>query len=379
MFAVTGSVLRRTHPSPRFRFSMREFSVKTSFVKIEPKQDPHFGTPCSRSSHGLSLINNGTRIVLYGGEHIARTPLDGTDTLWAADLNLSTETWEWRCINTESMPPKRVAHAQAAARDNCIYVFGGRAGVEMKEEAMNDLWKLDASGKKGSEVWTKVEPNDSSDPPPEVRSFHKMVCVGDSLFVFGGCGVHSRLADLHRFDLTNNSWHTLDASALLRGRGGANLIPLNSASVLAVVAGFAGEETADGHTYDIEKEIWEDSLMGDALAELRPRSVCCSASFPSTGVSVVFGGEVDPSERGHEGAGGFQNDIVYLDEKTGQHLHTDAAPSDAKNWPQTRGWADSASVDNGDGTGHMYVFGGLTGDDSNPQRLSDLWRLDIEK
>jgi len=347
--------------------------IKANFVKLGPSPDPEFGKPCARSSHGVSVINKGTRIIVFGGEHVARTPLGEKEALWAADLDTDANTWQWRCIRPDNFPPRRVAHAQATYEDKFVYIFGGRVGVDFKEAAMNDLWKLDASGEKGTEVWTKVE---TKGPTPEVRSFHKMICIGESLFLFGGCGAEARLADLHRFDLSTNTWHPL-GNSLLRGRGGSNVLPLASGSVLAVVAGFAGEETNDGHKFDVDKGAWEDTLMDEELVGLFPRSVCCSCSMPSVGVSILFGGEIDPSDRGHEGAGGFENDIVYLDEKSGKHLGTKPAPSGE--WPETRGWADAGVFDNGDGTGFMFVFGGLSGDDANPRRLDDLWRLSLTK
>jgi hypothetical protein len=108
--------------------------------------------------------------------------------------------------------------------------------------------------------------------------------------------------------------------------------------------------------------------------------VCISASYPSLGVSVIFGGEVDPSAKGHEGAGGFENDIVLLDEKTAKYLSTTAALAEGEVWPETRGWSDGASVDDVAGiAGKLYIYGGLSGDDAKPIRLSDLWCLNIQK
>jgi hypothetical protein len=244
------------------------------------------------------------------------------------------------------------------------------------------MWKFDASGPPGTETWTLVEPTSvESDPPPEPRSFHKMVCVGTDLYVFGGCGIQGRLADLHKFDILTNTWHNLGTS-MLRGRGGANLLTLASGERLAVVAGFAGEETSDGQLFDVSKSAWRDNLMQEELQGLRPRSVCVSGSFPSAGYAVIFGGEIDPSHKGHEGAGDFENDVVILDEATGKYLET--VPGTRTStihapWPVTRGWSDAASWDSGDGVGHFFVFGGLTGDDANPVRLDDLWRLDVSK
>ena len=111
---------------------------------------------------------------------------------------------------------------------------------------------------------------------------------------------------------------------------------------------------------------------------MRPRSVCVSGSFPLLGYSVIFGGEVDPSDRGHEGAGGFEQDLVILDE-TNASFVSSFKPDDASAWPPARGWSDAATLEDESGRGKLFVFGGLAGDDENPKRLDDLWMLEIQK
>jgi hypothetical protein len=366
---------------------------KISWKQISPAADPQHGLPCSRSSHGISWIpagcvttsddnNTMSRLIVYGGETVARTPLDSSQACWACDFTTSSsgeiDSGKWRLIKS-SPPPPRVAHAQAFHKSSStVYVFGGRAGITMGEKAMNDLWKLDCSGGPGNETWSQVNSNGGGEPPG-ARSFHKMVCVGDNLYVFGGCGANGRLADMYIFDLTTQTWNNCGASQHLRGRGGANLIPFDSGRYLGVVAGFAGEETNDGHLFHIEQGKWcVDSLTAD-LVELRPRSVCLSGSFPSVGLSIVFGGEVDPSAKGHEGAGSFDASIVLLDEKSGKYIETISATVDCGIWPESRGWSDGTAMDDGNGNGKLFFFGGLSGDDANPKRLEDLWLLEVMK
>ena len=346
------------------------------WTKVSPQADPKHGSPIARSSHGVSIVNNGTRLIVIGGEHIARTPIESSNSCWAADLDPQTKTWKWRLIDaTGNGPADRIAHAQAAVNDKYVYIFGGRAGIKMDEKAMDDLWKLDCSGAPGTETWSQVTV--AGGKSPDARSFHRMIAVGRSLYVFGGCTAAGRAADLHKFDLDTNTWHDLGAS-LLRGRGGPNVLPIASGTKIGVVAGFAGEETADGHLFDVAKGKWSEALLEKELEGMRPRSVCVCASYPSIGNSLIFGGEVDPSDRGHEGAGAFENDIVVLDEKTGSYITT-IKSGGASDWPQTRGWSDAASIDSGDGSGQFFLFGGLSGDDTNPERLDDFWILDIQK
>ena len=251
----------------------------------------------------------------------------------------------------------------------------------MAEQPMNDLWVLDTKPDNVSDwTWTQVPTTSSScaeQTSPCPRSFHRMIAVGTDLFVFGGCGAQGRLNDLWKFSTTTQTWHALGASLHLRGRGGPNLVALDGQRRrIAVVGGFAGEETNDGHCFSLTDNAWERELMR-GLSELRPRSVCCCVAL-TDGV-VIFGGEVDPSAKGHEGAGGFENDIVVLDAATGDWMQTirDATTTTTTGtakWPAPRGWSACDASSNS-----CWIFGGLSGDDTDPVRLGDLWKLKLTR
>lgn len=362
------------------------------FQRIVPNPDVNSTkTPLARSSHGLSIIRDGTFLVLYGGENIARTPItDATQVLWLAKNKTHTnngttevggddDDYEWQWISPTSIgdaaPPSRVAHAQAAVGNN-IYVFGGRNGIEMGENAMNDMWMLqivldDTETKNSATIrWTQII--SQGDNIPEARSFHKMIAVGTNIYMFGGCGSNGRLNDLWKFDTIDNKWTSLGLSHVLRGRGGPIVLSLSDGNKIAIVAGFAGEETNDGHVYNNINNAWEEGGM-KGLADMRPRSVCCFGSLPQVNKCVIFGGEVDPSQKGHEGAGGFEQDVVILDGTSGSILENIKPSEDNdEEWPGNRGWAD-ATV-HGD---TFYMFGGLAGDDASPVRLDDLWQCKV--
>ena len=94
-----------------------------------------------------------------------------------------------------------------------VYIFGGRTGVDMSETAMNDMWKLQLSDGDGTPkaVWTEIK---QVGDIPEARSFHKMITIGTSLYLFGGVGKDGRLNDLWKFDTTNDKWTSLGSSIL---------------------------------------------------------------------------------------------------------------------------------------------------------------------
>ena len=361
--------------------------------------DPHHVTwrarspanaPIARSSHGASVINN--TLYVFGGEHVARTPIDSV----VHALDLTDPNAAFVAIDGgANAPPPRVGHAQASI-ENVFYVFGGRRGVEMNESPLNDLWAFDVE----SREWTDLSGGAGDVPCP--RSFHVATAARGKLYVFGGCGPADagRLADLHEYDVASKTWTKLPGSDAIESRGGAGFSSTTDGSTLVIAGGFAGREMNDIHAYDIASKTWR-AVAGapgappptatklrdadherPAPAPLRPRSVWPVMAFTCYGDHVIgFGGEVDPSERGHDGAGGFANDVVAIEVRTG----------DAKTLPLGRGGL-GAGVGGGDGEeetavpaprgwtaaaewrreGAIVLFGGLSGSDAAPERLGDV-------
>ena len=195
--------------------------------------------PSARSSHKISAI--GGRGYLFGGEAVARQSIDST----VHCLDPTAGTWTRPAAAygggaPAAAPQPRVGHAQAAVSGKLL-VFGGRTGEEMGEAALDDLWQWDPV----SALW---EPLDAAGggAPPSPRSYHAATAIGESLYVFGGCGAEGRLADLHHFDASSRRWEELPPPpADVAGRGGATLEPAPKGDALWLVAGFAGHETND--------------------------------------------------------------------------------------------------------------------------------------
>ena len=79
---------------------------------------------------------------------------------------------------------------------------------------------------------------------------------------------------------------------------------------------------------------------------------------------LLYGGELEPSARGHAGAGNFSDQTVVFRSSAGGLREVRRSQG-----PPARGWADGA-VWRGD---RLVVVGGLTGDDTSPVRLADVW------
>eukprot|EP00966_Prymnesium_polylepis_P068826 1598578-Prymnesium_polylepis.2 len=315
--------------------------------------------PVARSSHCVSAI--GGKAYLFGGEAKARHAIDSV----VHRLDVQERAWTPLAPQQGAVAPTpRVGHAQCTVRDKLI-VFGGRVGVDMGEGNLNDTWAFDvASGE-----WTPIEASDGTPPCP--RSFHRAAAVGDKMYVFGGCGAEGRLADLHEFDFLTRRWSALPrAPSDVTGRGGATFEASTNERALWMCAGFAGYETNDLLQFELDNGAWQR----EPSSWLRPRSVCASWSFahPSGPALMLFGGEVSPSDHGHEGAGGFASDLIAVDATSGEPLLLDVE-GDSGSVPAARGWAAAAALSPTEGV----LVAGLSGDDDAPVRLDDAWLLSV--
>ena len=332
-------------------------SLEFEWKKIESIESSKGSKPIPRSSHDVSIYKN--QLLVFGGENIARVPINST--LHCLDLT----TFEWSILhpkNNASAPGPRVAHCQCVVGDK-LYIFGGREGITMQEKPLNDLHYFDLV----SREWVQVN---GGGLHPSKRSFHKMVTDGTRfIYVFGGCGEEGRLNDLHCFDTLEETWSKLPLCQEVMGRGGACL-GVNEHNIL-VTCGFSGNENNDVYLYNIKNQEWKVVTKSDS--NIRPRSVCATATVK--GNFIIFGGEVDPSQKGHEGAGGFANDLVVLSLDSGSVIpcSTVSATTSTEMAPCARGWTSMAAKPGDENL--VYLFGGLSGDDNSPIRLDDIWQL----
>ncbi|GIL65022.1 hypothetical protein Vafri_18872 [Volvox africanus] len=343
---------------------------------------PQVGTlPVERSSHSITVLGN--RILLFGGEHDPRVPV-GSEL-----YEYSFPDGTWCVVDAKGEPPTpRVAHASAAV-GNKLYIFGGRSGLAMGEGASNDLYVFDPD----TCTWARL--NGQGDIPPK-RSYHTMTAVANKLFVFGGCGEEGRLNDLYEYDTTTNTWRQLAAPSAdaVPGRGGSCLVAAPKQGgregewVLYVIAGFCGRELDDMHAYSVSDNVWcgtncpscsppsTETTEGDGHShcKLSARSVfgaavhsCGQGDCTSKDTVVAFGGEVDPSDKGHDGAGDFCSSLMAFGSRGIRDWRAINAGGDV---PGPRGWFASTTTPDG----RLVIHGGL---DGNNERLGDMFVLDM--
>lgn len=312
---------------------------------ILPQLDQNGTGPGARSSHAVAIV--GHKVYAFGGEFAPRVPVDNKLHVF----NLETLTWSVADVSGDA-PPPRVGVAMAAVGDT-IYVFGGRDG-EHKE--LNELYSFDTKTNK----WALISRGDAG--PPH-RSYHSITADDRNVYVFGGCGVAGRLNDLWAFDVVEKKWVQFPSPGEnCRGRGGPGLAVAQGK--IWVVYGFAGEETDDVHSYDLAKKSW-------AQVETTGEKPTARSVFSSVAIGkhiLVYGGEIDPSDQGHMGAGQFSGEFFVLDTETLAWRRVEDK-ADSGSHPGPRGWCAFAGGQR-DGKEGLLVYGGNS---PSNDRLDDLF------
>lgn len=270
--------------------------------------------------------------------------------LYVFDLN--SLTWSVVDDATGDVPPPRVGVSMAAVKD-IIYVFGGRDNTHKE---LNELYSFDTGTKK----WALLTTGETG---PSHRSYHSSVSDEQRVYIFGGCGVAGRLNDLWAFDAEEQRWVQYPSPGeTCKGRGGPGLAVV--CGKIWVVYGFAGEEADDIHCFDPVTGKWvQVETTGEKPSG---RSV-----FSTVGIGkkiFIVGGEVDPSDLGHLGAGKFSAESFVLDTETLVWKQVDDEVGSSYH-PGARGWCAFESGQWNGETG-VVVYGGNS---PTNDRLDDMF------
>nr|GLL23070.1 nitrile-specifier protein 5 [Ipomoea trifida] len=298
--------------------------------------------PGARSSHAITIV--GLKVYAFGGEFTPRVPVD--NKLYVFDLN--DQTWSV-AEATGDVPPPRVGVTMASIGET-IYVFGGR---DAEHQELNELYSFDTSTNK----WALLS---SGDNGPPNRSYHSMTSDDQHIYVFGGCGVTGRLNDLWAYNVVSKKWKKFPLPGdSCRGRGGPGLTVV--LGKIWVVYGFGGYELDDVHCFNPVEEKWSQVQTNGEKPTAR-------SVFSTTGIGkyiFIYGGEVDPSDLGHLGAGKFAAEVYALDTETLVWKRWEATGDH----PGPRGWCAFASGQR-DGQEGLLVYGGNS---PSNDRLGDIF------
>jgi len=336
---------------------------------------PHLW-PRGRSSHTL-VCSSFKKLLILGGEDTPRHPFD--DLIHQFDF--STSLWS-SLPTTGTKPGPILAHSLSVVDDNSLYLYGGR---NENHNDLDDLFKLDLN----TLMWSRIDDAQGQSPGP--RSYHASASIGSDLFIFGGCCSSGRSNELFKYDTEANCWHKLPSSDLLKPRGGPALAVTNTSGKqgkLYVHGGYNGTELDDLWVFDSHLLSWSCLSTSSAPNSEVPsaRSVHCLVNLKRDGKDYLFmfGGEKQPSSKGHEGAGLYHDDAFLLDLETNEwkkvcsgadnngNNEDNEQGSWSKQAPSARGWIaacslrwDSSSSD----PSAVALFGGFDGN----ARLNDLF------
>lgn len=317
--------------------------MEGKWVKLEQKGS----VPGARSSHAVAAV--GKKAYVFGGEFTPRVPVDNKLHLF----DLDQRVWSSPKV-VGDIPPPRVGVTMAAIGD-IIYVFGGR---DADHKELNELFSFDTR----TNEWFLLS-SDETGPPH--RSYHSMAADDRRIYVFGGCGNAGRLNDLWAYDTIDHEWIQFPSPGeKCRPRGGPGLAV--SAGKVWVVYGFSGAELDDVHAFDLASKEWSvvDTTGGGGGEKPSPRSV-----FSSVGIGkyvFIYGGEIDPSDLGHLGAGRFAGEVYGLDTETCGWIKVSDGGGEN---PGPRGWCAFSAAEI-DGEKGLFVYGGNS---PTNDRLDDIF------
>lgn len=305
----------------------------------------------ARSSHAIAIV--GHKVYAFGGEFAPRVPID--NKLHVFDL----ETLTWSVADASgNIPPPRVGVTMAAVGDT-IYVFGGR---DAEHNELNELYSFDIK----SNNWALIS---SGDVGPPHRSYHSTSADDRHVYVFGGCGVAGRLNDLWAFDVVDNKWVEFPSPGeTCKGRGGPGLAVAQGK--IWVVYGFAGQEMDDVHCFDQASKTW--TQVETTGQKPTARSVFSNVSDGKH--MIVYGGEIDPSDQGHMGAGQFSGEVYVLDTETLVWARLEDKVESGGH-PGPRGWCAFAGARR-NGREGLLVYGGNS---PSNDRLDDIFFLALSQ
>lgn len=304
--------------------------------------------PGARSSHAIAIV--GQKAYVFGGEFTPRVPID--NDLHVFDLQ--DLTWSVAAV-TGDVPPPRIGVAMTAVGDT-IYVFGGR---DATHKELNELYSFDTLRNE----WTLLS---SGDAGPPHRSYHSIAADHRRFYVFGGCGVAGRLNDLWAFDTVDRVWILFPRPGeACKGRGGPGLAVVQGK--IWVVYGFSGVEMDDVHFFDPANEEW--TLVNTKGEKPSPRSVFSTVAIGKH--IFLYGGEVDPSDQGHLGAGKFSGELFSLDTHNLEWKKWAGGHNSSHEHPGPRGWC-AFSAGKLQGKEGLLVYGGNS---PSNDRLDDIFFL----
>lgn len=240
-----------SHVMEVYRMKMANGDVdEIEWVRVETRGDE---APCARRGASVTVLNDGLKLVVFGGESSDRRFLNDA---WILDM--TSYTWKRiECADKQSLPEARADHTSTLWGPETLVVFGGTSETKV----FDDVYALDLVHYKWSAITPRGKP-----PPP--RAGHCGVLLGDGRYwaLVGGGNNARGLTECSVLDLDDMSWvarrdafvappvvgegmtlcalGTRDGYEAIIAFGGYNGQTQNETQVLLVPEDFPNHETA---------------------------------------------------------------------------------------------------------------------------------------
>jgi hypothetical protein len=258
---------------------------------VTPSPVPMLTNDNSNPSPVLPKFSRHTTVAI-GGRVFSFGGYDGVGTYFGlAVLEPNAMTWT-NPATSGAIPPFRTNHA-AAAIGSKMYVYGGNSTHEGHYRIYDDLYVLDSE----TMHWSRPK---VTGPAPGPRVAHKMVAIGNKVYMFGG-GVWSPSTEwtkkfnaLHILDTETMSWSCPEPAPTSLVRSCSFCIPFVHSSFLFIYGGQSildGQEVDDLVSFDTVSLTWKRHTCGSPQPRNPgPRSVASANVFPRSGCVYMFGG-----------------------------------------------------------------------------------------
>jgi hypothetical protein len=243
-----------------YRMKMANGEVdEIEWVRVETRGDE---APCARRGASVTVLNDGLKLVVFGGESFDRRFLNDA---WILDM--TSYTWKRiECSDKQSLPEARADHTSTLWGPETLVVFGGTSETKV----FDDVYALDLVHYKWSAITPRGKP-----PPP--RAGHCGVLLGDGRYwaLVGGGNNARGLTECSVLDLDDMSWvarrdafvappvvgegmtlcalGTRDGYEAIIAFGGYNGQTQNETQVLLVPEDFPDHETAKNGSVSFPK------------------------------------------------------------------------------------------------------------------------------
>ena len=209
----------------------------------------------------------------------------------AESVTFNNAQWYVMCSEPKSHkkgrggPAKRWGHT-TLVKDNQLLIYGGNGRNPKNVRHWQCVYELDLVDWE----WSKLE---SENRPPAIRDSHSSLLVGNSVYVYGGSdGVSKKSDELMRYDLSNNSWESVNVEGdKPSGREGHTACILQN-RYMVVYGGWGPSEDilTDVHCYDIERNRWSvvNKRSGPDPKPRESQASCAIGDY-----IYIFGGQGD--------------------------------------------------------------------------------------